>query len=85
MPRTPTTLAAALRILSRDLHCEDGVATAVIAEAAEVIDRGVLTEAERQAVWDAAEAYGENDDDPECERIATALHGLWQRTAQGIR
>lgn len=40
-----------------------------------------LTDAERQALWDAAEAYAENNDDPECERIATALHGLWQRTA----
>ena len=39
-----------------------------------------LTDAERSALWDAAEAYAGNNDDPECERIATALQGLWQRT-----
>jgi len=39
-----------------------------------------LTDAERSALWDAAEAYAGNDDDPECERIATALQGPWQRT-----
>lgn len=42
-----------------------------------------LTDAEREALWTAAEAYAENDGDPECERIATALHGLWQRTKGG--
>lgn len=30
-----TTLAAAMDILARDIHCEDGVATAAIADAAE--------------------------------------------------
>jgi len=30
-----TTLIAALRILARDIYCEDGVATAAIAEAAD--------------------------------------------------
>ena len=39
-----------------------------------------LTDAERAALWTAAEAYAENNDDPECERIAVALHGLWERT-----
>ena len=29
------TLIDALRVLSRDIYCEDGVATAVIAEAAD--------------------------------------------------
>jgi hypothetical protein len=42
-----------------------------------------LTDAEREALWTAAEAYAENDGDPECERIATALHALWQRTKGG--
>jgi len=38
-PRTPTpTLIAALRILARDIHCEDGVATACIAEAADRLE-----------------------------------------------
>lgn len=31
-------LVPALRILARDIYCEDGVATAVIAQAADVID-----------------------------------------------
>lgn len=67
----------------------DGTPTAVARDvirwAVAEIARLRLTDAEREAVEAAAEAYGENDDDPECERIATALHGLWQRTAQGIR
>ncbi|MEY3205047.1 MAG: hypothetical protein RLZZ21_1378 [Planctomycetota bacterium] len=33
------TLIAALRILSRDIYCEDGVATACIADAANHIER----------------------------------------------
>ena len=38
-PRTDTpTLIAALRILARDIHCEDGVATACIAEAADRLE-----------------------------------------------
>lgn len=39
-----------------------------------------LTDAEREAVWAVAEAYAENDDDPECHQIARVMHGLWQRT-----
>ena len=39
-----------------------------------------LTDAEREAIWTVAEAYAENDGDPECERIATIMQGLWQRT-----
>lgn len=50
MSRNSPALVKALRVLARDIHCEDGVATAVIAEAAEVIDRGLFTDAEREAV-----------------------------------
>ena len=39
-----------------------------------------LTDAEREAIWTVAEAYAENDADPECERIARIMQGLWQRT-----
>lgn len=35
MTSDTTTLIAALRILARDIYCEDGVATAAIAEAAD--------------------------------------------------
>jgi hypothetical protein len=40
---------------------------------------GTLTEAERDAVWTVAEAYAGNDDDPECERLARVLQGIYQR------
>ena len=39
-----------------------------------------FTDEERKAIWTVAETYGENDDDPECQRIARIMHGLWQRT-----
>jgi hypothetical protein len=39
-----------------------------------------LTGEEREAIWTAAEAYAENDGDPECERIARIMQGLWHRT-----
>ena len=38
-----------------------------------------LTDAEREAVWTVAEAYAGNDDDPECERLARVLQGIYQR------
>jgi len=39
-----------------------------------------ITDAEREAIWTVAEAYAENDGDPECERIASIMQGLWHRT-----
>jgi hypothetical protein len=39
-----------------------------------------LTDEERDAIWTVAEAYAENDGDPDCERIARIMQGLWQRT-----
>lgn len=44
------TLTAALRILARDIHCEDGVATQCITDAADTIERLRLTDAEREAI-----------------------------------
>ena len=46
MSSDTATIVKALRILSREIYCEDGVATAVIAEAADVIER--LSEAIRR-------------------------------------
>jgi hypothetical protein len=43
-------LPHALRILARDIHCEDGIATQCIREAADEIDRLRLAEEEREAV-----------------------------------
>jgi hypothetical protein len=42
--------------------------------------RLALTDEERCVIWTVAEAYAENDGDPECERIASVMQGLWQRT-----
>ena len=39
-----------------------------------------LTREERDAIWMVAEAYAGNDGDPECERLARIMHGLWRRT-----
>jgi hypothetical protein len=39
-----------------------------------------LTDAEREAIREAAGAYFDNDDDEECAKIAAALHGLLKRT-----
>ena len=46
----------------------------------EEIKRLRLTDEEREAIWTVAEAYAENDGDPECEGIARIMQGLWQRT-----
>jgi hypothetical protein len=40
----------------------------------------VLADEERDAIWTVSEAYAENGGDPESERIATIMQGLWQRT-----
>jgi len=49
-------LPTALRILSRDIYCEDGVATLCLLEAADEIERLRLTDAERAALRHAEEA-----------------------------
>jgi hypothetical protein len=40
-----------------------------------------LTDAEREAITTAMNAYGENNDDRECEMIEATLWGLLERTA----
>jgi hypothetical protein len=77
---TDPHLPHALRILARDIHCEDGIATQCIREAADEIARLRLTDAEREAIAEAVGAYNDNDDDEECARIAATLHGLLKRT-----
>jgi hypothetical protein len=75
------TLVRALRILARDIHCEDGIAVQCITEAADAIERLRLTDAEREAIEKAigreldAEWYG----GPEPGRVV-ALRGLLERT-----
>jgi isocitrate dehydrogenase len=44
------------------------------------IERLRLTDAEREAIETAMNAYGEHNDDPECEAIEAALWGLLERT-----
>jgi hypothetical protein len=47
------TLVRALRVLARDIHCDDGIATQCITEAADEIERLRLTDEEREdiKVW----------------------------------
>ena len=40
-----------------------------------------LTDAEREAIQTAMNAYGENNDDRECEMIEATLWGLLERTS----
>ncbi|MFM8735401.1 MAG: hypothetical protein ACKOC8_09425 [Pirellulales bacterium] len=81
MKSSTDTLISAMRILSRDIHCEDGAATAAIAEAADRLAELRLTDAERRDLTIAADAYASNDDDARCERIAATLRGLLERLA----
>jgi hypothetical protein len=75
------TLVRALRVLARDIHCEDGIAVQCITEAADAIERLRLTDEEREAIEIAigreldAEWYG----GPEPGRVV-ALRGLLERT-----
>jgi hypothetical protein len=73
------TLVRALRILARDIHCEDGIATQCITEAADAIERLRLTDEEREAIWTAMNAYGEHNDDEECAKIEATLYGVLER------
>jgi len=76
-----------------DATCQCGLATRLVGDGCErcnphfaiqllkeqVADMR-LTDAEREVIWTVAEAYAENDGDPECERIASIMQGLWHRT-----
>ena len=49
-------------------------------EAVPLFRSPTLTETEREAVKEAADAYGDNNDDEGSARIETALRGLLERT-----
>jgi hypothetical protein len=62
-------------------HRQDAEGAVVgMAEVVPLYRSPALTDAEREAIWTVAEAYAENDGDPECEGIARIMQGLWQRT-----
>jgi len=46
-------------------------------------DTPTLTAEERLAIREAADAYEENNEDADCERIAHTLRGLLDRTSDG--
>ena len=54
----------------------------LVEEAAAEIARLRLTDAERRDISIAADAYDDNDDDADCERIAATLRGLLERIAR---
>jgi hypothetical protein len=65
----------------RSLRAEqEGDPMALLDDAADEIERLRLTAEEREAIRKAMDGYCENDDDPECNRIAWILSGLLQRT-----
>jgi hypothetical protein len=49
------------------------------AEVVPLYRQPTLTDAEREAIREAAGAYMDNDDDEECAKIAATLHGLLKR------
>jgi hypothetical protein len=51
-----------------------------LADAGFTLCQPTLTDEEREAIGEALEGYSENDDDPECSRIAWILSRLLQRT-----
>jgi hypothetical protein len=79
MKSSTQTLISALRVLSREIYCEDGAATAVIAEAADRLEAMRMTDEEREAVESAASAFEYDDDNLECGTIAATLRGLLER------
>jgi hypothetical protein len=70
---TDPHLPDALRILARDIYCEDGIATQCIREAADEIERLRLTDAELEAV-----AYYVGTGGPDT--VDATLRGLLERT-----
>lgn len=76
--RTDTdTLISAMRILSREIHCDDGVATAAIAEAADRMEELRLTDAEREAIGNVLHHIATRAD--HLQREAHDLRGLLER------
>lgn len=69
-----TTLVKALRILSEDIYCEDGVATAAIAEGADRIEEMRLTRTEISTLERAAMWFERKMAEQTCIHAAGYLH-----------
>lgn len=62
------------------VHAVDALpASDLMDEAASEIARLRITDAEREAVRDAAESFEYDDHDAECARVAATLRGLLER------
>ena len=70
---------ARLRLAIRRLAEQDATLS-VCGGAVKVTMDGTLTDAEREAIREAADAYESNNGDADCERIAATLRGLLART-----
>jgi len=71
-----TLLSEAIRRLAE----QDATLSVVNGNVIVEID-ATLTAEEREAIREAADAYADNDDDADCERIAATLRGLLERTS----
>ena len=74
------TEIARLRLAIRRLAEQDATLS-VCGGAVTVTMDGTPTDAEREAIREAADAYESNNGDADCERIAATLRGLLKRTA----
>jgi hypothetical protein len=54
--------------------------SALLHEAADEIERRMLTDAEREAIESAIWDYEQNDDDEDCAKMVATLRGLLERT-----
>ena len=78
MKSSTQNLIDALRVLSREIYCEDGAATAAIAEAADRLEAMRMTDAERDAVERVSVAYDLLPTEG-ARQIAATLRGLLER------
>ena len=69
---------ARLRLAIRRLAEQDATLSAQGGSVTVTMD-STLTPEERRDITIAADAYADNDDDPDCERIAATLRGLLKR------
>jgi hypothetical protein len=75
-PDESTLLSEAIRRLAE----QDATLSVVNGNVIVQID-ATLTAEERRAIREAADAYEENNEDADCERIAATLRGLLERTS----
>ena len=84
MKSSTQNLIDALRVLSREIYCEDGAATAVIAEAADRLEEMRMTDAERDAVL-AMACHCDTRCGSEWVKLSATLRGLLSRTGSNSR